>query len=347
MKTKHPLLLSALVPVVVLFLFEGLARVLLPEMQDSVVAYRNAYRYRGWPEYMGTPDKVDAATVVLITNCQGYGGEYSGARGYPLLLEKELCRRAVGGRPQWEVHNWSLDGASSIEYMIEAAYLSRYPPDVVLAVTGYGDYRNEHLHEGLSYCRSDIPRLISRPWLVRALPASFRRRHFRIEDLLTFVMSDKFALLRFREFMWSWLDRRLPGTHNVLYAPEFRHLPWSLPKKYLIDPIELPRRRESVFQVSYGHGSRRMLQEYVRQLSLIPARVIVVAQPASYAPGEDNQRRFLKDLEELSGEFGLDYWDLHDALPAEYFLTTAHFHRRNHIRMSEVLAERLEEYLGE
>jgi|GEM_PF-1291576 len=347
MKNRHPLLFPALALACSLILCEGLARRLLPEMQNSVEFYRNAYRYRGWPEYMGTPDRVDASTVALLTNCQGYGGEYSGVRGYPLLLEGELRRRAAGGSSDWEVLNWSLDGASSIEYMIEAAYLGRHPPDAVLAVTGYGDYRNEHYHEGLSYCRSDIPRLISRPWLVRALPGSFRRRHFRFEDVLTFVASDMFALLRFREFMWSWLDRRFPGVHNVFYAPEFRHLPWSLPKHPLIDPIELPRAKESALQVTYGAGSRQMLREYMRQLSLIPAKVVVVAEPAAYPPDEPNERRFLEDLKLFSREYGLTFWDLHDALPTEYFLTTAHLHRRNHVRMAEILAERLDNLLAD
>lgn len=348
MKTKNPVLVPALLLMGFLVLLESLARLWLPDVPDSIESPRLAYRYRGWPEYMGAPDEAgDAATVVLLTNCQGYGGEYSGSRGYPIRLESGLRERVAAGRGDWEVLNWAIDGATSIEYMIMASYLGRHAPDVVLAVTGYADYRNEHYREGLAYCRSDVPRFLSRPWVVRALPASFRRRHFRLEDWLAYVMSDTLAILRFREFMWSWLDRRFPGVHNVFYAPDFHYLPWSLPKRPLIKSVDLPGREDAPLQVSYGDDSREMLREYMQQLSQIPARVVVIAEPANYDSQNPNEQRFIEDLQRFTEQYHLPYWDLHDALPAEHFLTTAHFHRRNHIRMAGILADRISEMFEE
>jgi hypothetical protein len=90
-----------------------------------------------------------------------------------------------------------------------------------------------------------------------------------------------------------------------------------------------------------------MLKEYVQQLSRIPARVVVVAEPTTHGRGNPHQKCFLEDMRVFTQEYGLIYWDLHDALPTEYFLTTAHLHRRNHIRMANILADRLEKILGD
>ena len=346
MRTKRTFLSAGLLVLGILLLAELLARTNLPDVPDSRDAPRNPFRYRGWPEYMsGIRKSGEKPTVVLLTNCQAYGGEYPASKGYPAALEHNLSERSAGECADWDVLNWAIDGATSMEYMLMATHLRKHPPRIVLAVTGYGDYHNEHYREGISYCRSDIPRLLSRWSILRLLPQSFRRRHVKIEDWLSFALSDHLALLRFKEFTWSWLDRRLPGIHNVFYAPAFNHLPWALPKHPLIKPLRLKKRSDSAMEVTYGEESRQMLREYIQQLSGIPSRVIVVAEPTTISGSNPFVRSFLDDLESMTMEHGLVYWDLHDALPAENFLTSSHLHRKNHLRMADILADRMSSLL--
>lgn len=310
----------------------------LPEVPSCIDAPRHPYRYRGWPEYMrGAEKRGPGKTLVLLTNCQGYGGEYPASKGYAPRLERLL--RENDGR-EWQVLNWAVDGCTSIEYMFMAAYLQEQQPDVVLALTSYADYRDEHFREGFSYCRSDVPRLLARRSVRRNLPDSFLRRHARTEDFLKLTMSNTFALPRFKEFSWSWVDRRLPGCHNVFFAPNVYYLPWALPKQPLIRAIELPHGDTPPLVVSYGEGSRVMLREYVSQLAAVPARVVVAAQPIRDRGVAANEA-FLQDLHGMAAESGLVYWDLHDALPSDRFLTSGHLHFKNHRRLAELLAERL------
>ncbi len=43
----------------------------------------------------------------------------------------------------------------------------------------------------------------------------------------------------------------------------------------------------------------------------------------------------------LTAETGLPCWDLTEALPPEDFITSSHFRDRNHMRMAELLADRI------
>jgi hypothetical protein len=294
----------------------------------------------------GSAGTNSVSTVVLLTNCQGYGAEYNPARGYPSILQTLLCERRVGGQANWKVLNWSIDGATSIEYTLLSAYLRRHPPAVVLAVTGYADYREEHFREGIGYCRSDVPRVLSSTRVLRSLPPSFLMRHLRVEDLLGYWMSDHIALLRFKEYAWSWLDRRLPGIHNVFYAPKYHYLPWTQPKHPWIQPLRLKVSSDLSLQITYGPGSRKMVREYLDVLAAIPAKTVVVAEPAKLPDTDRFHPRFLDDLGNWTKEGGLTYWDLSSALSPDGFLTSGHLNRENHARFAALLADRMAEWLG-
>ena len=327
------------------------ARFALPEIPGSSEITRNPFRFRGWPEYVsGSRDDPSVGTVVLLTNSQGYAGELSHHKIYPARLEALLNQHKVGGRSRWEVLNWSSDGITSIELMLLVAHLQDRVSGIVLAVTGYADHAVEHSDAGLLYCRSDIPRLAARCRISRRLPRSYWRRHVKGEDLLTFFLRDKLALLRYREYAWSWLETRLPGIHETFYAPSVNYLPWTMRGKPRVKPLRKPANRSSDPSLTYGEESRQMLREYVMMMSRIPARVVVVSEPIRIRRSDTRRRwhdPFQDDLAALVAEHGVTFWDLSRALPAEGFATSSHFHPSNHELFADVLLERITAELGE
>lgn len=347
MKQSRSVILVLSIALAILAVCEGVARRELPKVPSAMVTVRNPFRYRAWPEYMGDPSgRPNRPTVLLLTNSQGYGAEYPSYIAYPGRLERLLRYRRVGGRSDWEVLNWAVDGVTSMEYTLMAAYAREHPPTMVLAVTSYPDYRDEHFNLPLSYCRSDIPRLISRWHILKSLPRSYIKRHVKIEDFLAYALLDHLALSRFREYFWSWLDRRFPGVLNVFYAPQFSYLPWALPKEAITEPIRLPRRALTRREVTYGDGSRVMLQEYIDMLSRIPSTVVFVAEPTTAGPDHRFQAPFLEDAARMTEQAGIPFWNLNNALPRDRFLSTGHLERKNHVRMSEILADRIADLVG-
>ena len=95
--------------------------------------------------------------------------------GYPAVLQTELNRVVGTDAPPWRVVNWSLDGATSIEYTLLAAYLRTIRPEVVIASVAFADFRAEHEQAGYRYCRSDVVRLATRPAVLCRLPSSSGR----------------------------------------------------------------------------------------------------------------------------------------------------------------------------
>ena len=344
---KKRFILSILISLVALGSYELLARALLPVVPNCTEAVRNPFRFRGWPEYISeSPVDQKTGVVVLITNCQGYGGEYPPQNTYPAFLERILSEKKVGGFERWQVLNWSVDGASPMEYTLMAAYLMRRPATVVLAVTGFADFRVENFHEGLLFCRSDTPRLISRAGVVGNLPFGFIARHTKLEDTLTVLMTDRFALPRFKEYMWSWLDRRFPGIHNVFYAPKVNYLPWAVKADPCVEPLQIQVPQDSAINILYGDESKIMIREYLGVLARVPAKEkIVVSEPRmdpAVMKDVGRQKHFQDDLQSATSEYGLTFWDLQNALPQEDFLTSNHLNHRSHRTFARMLADRIE-----
>ena len=307
-------------------------------------AHRNPFRYRCWPDYIGDPIATtnDLATLVIITNCQGYGGEYPEGYIYAAQLQPLLNEKNVGGYKNWKVYNWALDGGTSIEYMLLAAYLCSHPPTAVIAITTTADYRSGHYLEGLSYCRSDLPRLATRPEVFKHLPFSYIKRHFRSEDWLTYAMWDNCQIMRCRDLLWSALDRKFPGIFNLFYAPRVNYLPWMLPRCAKIYPMPFRTPAEGKIHIAYDFQSRAMLKEFIELLAKIPSQVVIAAEPVRLKAFESPQRRLIADIEELIPNTNLTFWDLHDALDDDHFFTSNHLHEKNHYQFAEVLATRLD-----
>ena len=330
--------------VLLLVLAEGAARLWGPAMPSCAADRRNAYRYRGWPEYVeGVRDLLASnRTAVVISNCQGYGAELPGKMGYPAVLQTELNRVAGTDGLPWRVVNWSLDGATSIEYTVLAAYLRTIRPEVVIASVAFADFRAEHARAGYRYCRSDVARLATRPAVLRPLPISFLRRHAKVEDSLAMWAFDRSALLRAAEYAWSWLDGHMPGCHYAMYAPAMNYRPWRIEgeRQWLpeIRPIGVPRDQD--LDLAYDDRSTTMVKELAAVLAAGNAPVVLVAQP--FRDSHSSMPRFLEDLAGAAAEQGIPFWDLHDVLPSGEFVTSNHLSRRGHRALAEELARRMD-----
>ncbi|MBP7830393.1 MAG: hypothetical protein KA248_10790 [Kiritimatiellae bacterium] len=347
MKRRWPWVI--LVAVLVLGLGEVLARRLLPAVPGGLEDNRNPYRFRGWPEYIRDVGRgPKGATVVLISNSQAYAGEYLGRQTYPARLEALLNERRVNGRSDWKVLNWSSDGMTSIEYVLLARYLQLNPPSLILAVTGFADYSLEHAHRGFLHCRTDLPRLAGRPAILGGLPLSFLKRHARIEDTLAFAVYDRVALYRLKEYLWSWLDVRLPGIHTMFYAPAVNYRPWQLKGTAWRPAMELPPPPAGDIQFTYAGESSRMLGEFLDGLKKIGVPVVIVAQPRR-ALLQDARAKwdaaFIEDLRAQAAAMTLPLWDMRDALPNDEFLTSSHLKPPNHQRFAEQLCDHLQAFV--
>ncbi len=332
---------------ILLFLAEGAARLWGPAMPSCAVDRRNAYRFRGWPEYVeGTRDLLESNhVVVVLSNCQGYGAELPGKSGYPAVLQNILTERAWLGETNWCVVNWSLDGATSIEYVILAAYLRTLKPDAVIASMAFADFRAEHFKESYRYSRSDVARFATRPGVLRNLPRSFLRRHVKVEDALSLWAFDHLALLRVAEYVWSWLDGHMPGCHYAMYAPAINYRPWRIAgeKQWLpeIRPIGVPRDQD--LDLAYDERSAKMVDELAAVLATGNAPVVLVAQP--FRDSHTSADRFAADLAKSATKQGLPFWNLQAAIPSDEFLTSNHMNRHGHRALAEELARRMDSWL--
>lgn len=342
---RSKLLVAVVLLASVLAAAELAARFALPSVPGAADVPRNPFRFRGWPEYTAArAPAADSATLVLLTNSQGYAGELSAGRTYPVLLESLLNEHRLGGFRRWHVLNWAADGMTSIEQTVLAARLQQRNPTLVLAVTGYADYAGEHAERGFLYCRSDVPRLASRCGVARRLPARYWRRHGHVEDIVTVWMHDRVALLRYREYFWSWLEARFPGVHEVLYAPSVNYLPWALKAKAVTRPLRKPANTPRDPVLSYGSRSGEMLADYLATLKGVSGRVIVVAQPIRLGSSDDRAQwhaAFQADVARLAAQNDLPLWDTADALPRDGFMTSSHFNSDNHKRFAQLLFEKL------
>ena len=332
----------------------GLAAFLLPPPASCVEQSRNPYRFRDWPRYVGAMDSPEnPARVVLISNSQGYGGEYPAQKVYPARLEALLNERKTGGVAHWEVLNFSLDGVTPMEYMALAARLREEKPTWLISISGCADYRSDNFDKGFSFCRTDLPQLLTTGSMARRLPLSFWRRHGRVEDVLTAWVTRRLPLLRFRDYAWSWLDTRFPGAQKAFYAPRTTYRFWQLRGEALTAPVgaSLQGNGEAQLDLTYDEKSAVLLGEFMAQLAEVPAEhKLVAAAPlrSTFADGREGPwvAAFRADLKRLAGEAGLPFWDLTEQLPPEDFITSNHLQDRNHKRMAALLEERIASEMG-
>ena len=327
----------------------GLARRAFPPPANCVESARNPYRFRDWPAYVdGLRTANGAACVVLISDSQAYGGEYPARNGYPARLEALLNERKPGGIDRWEVLNLSIDGVTSLEYLALGARLRDERPLWLISVSGSADYRAENYRKGFAFPRTDLTALPTEARIARRLPGAFWRRHGRVEDRLPGWVTRVFQLLGARECLWSWLEIRYPGAQKTFYAPRTTYRFWQLPGKARTPPTPdpIPDKTGGRLDLTYDARSTELLAEFLDQLAQIPAAHKLVATAplcSDFAGTPDGNwiAAFRRDLARLAAERGLPFEDLTGLLPADGFITSNHFHDRNHRRMAEWLADRI------
>lgn len=333
---------------ILLLLAEGAARLWGPAMPSCAEMRRNPYRYRGWPEYAEAARGLEASNrvAVVLSNCQGYGAELPDSAGYPAVLQRMLAAGDPEGERPWRVVNWSLDGATSIEYGVLAAFLRTLNPEAVIVPVAFADFRAEHFEEGWRYSRSDAARLATRPSVIRRLPGSFLRRHAKVEDSLALWVFDRVALLRAAEYGWSWLAGRLPGSHFALYAPAINYRPWRIeglrawaPR---IRPVGVPLDQD--LDLLYDGRSTAMVDELAAVLAELSCPVALAVQP--FRDRHAYADRFTADLEASAARHGVAFWDLQRIIPEDQYLTSNHLNHRGHRRMAREIAGRLPALIG-
>jgi len=318
---------------------------LFPVAANCVKDSRNPYRFRDWVEYVdGMESDGDAGTVILISDSQGYAGEYPAKKGYPARLEVLLNERKTGGIEHWEVLNLSIDGVTPMEYMVLAARLRTESPTWLISVSGCADYRAANFDMSLSFCRTDLPSFLTEWSLAQRLPWAFWKRHGRVEESLSSWVTRRFPLLRFRDFMWSWLDTRYPGAQKAFYAPRVTYRFWQLPGQARTKaiPSPFPKMDNASIDLTYDEQSTLMLNEFLSQLAQVPAQYRLIAANPLSSTMKDTPiwpwvEAFQRDLVRLTEELNLPYWDMTEVLPAEDFITSNHFHDRNQKRMAALL----------
>lgn len=328
------------------------ARRAMPVTPASEDVPRQKHRFRGWPAFTAWQDApTGTARIVWLSHSQAYAGEIPANRIYADKLERALTAQRAGGFDKVEVMNWSFDGVTSIEMTLMAARLQRAEPDLVVAAVGMANFTIDDLSRPLSQCRSDLPRLVSHPEIFRALPRTFLRRHVPIEDGLTVAAWDRVALLRFREFAWSWLDQQWGGLQRGLYAPAVNFHPWQL--------AHLPARgdfgrapwskRAGRVEARYDARSRVLLEEFLDLFQSIPARRhLVIATPHHLKPGNamaPSMEIFRRDLASLAAARGLPLVDDSDLYGAEGFFDGLHFNPDYHQYYCETLFARIKPLL--
>jgi len=327
---------------------------LFPVSATCVEDARNPYRFRDWIQYVdGMDSRADVGTVVLISDSQGYAGEYPARKGYPARLEVLLNERKTGGIDRWEVLNLSIDGVTPMEYMVLAARLREETPTWLISVSGAADFRAANFHKSMTLCRTDLPEFLVDWSMAHRLPWSFWKRHGRVEESLAAWVTRRFPLLRFRDFMWSWLDTRYPGSQKGFYAPRVTYRFWQLPGKARTKaiPSPFPQLNKVSIDLTYDENSTQMLREFLEQVAQIPATHCLVAANPLSSTFEATQmgpwiEAFRKDLACLTQELNLPFWDMTELLPPEDFITSNHFHDRNQKRMAILLEGRIAAEMG-
>ncbi len=111
-------------------------------------------------------------------------------------------------------------------------------------------------------------------------------------------------------------------------------------------PDPIPDKTGGRLDLTYDARSTELLAEFLDQFARVPAaHKLVATAPLSTdfagTPDGDWIAAFRRDLARLASERNLPFEDLTNRLPAEDFITSNHFHDRNHRRMAEWLAERI------
>ncbi len=319
---------------------------------------RNPITYRGWPEYLSSPDD-DRPLVVLISHSQGVGEEIEDSS---LIYAAEL-RDHLGDR-NIRFENWSAHGLIPIELdLLIMTAVARGADLLVLALVprNFGGPRNRDLTPV-----SDISLMAGDPRLWPMLPGSLTMGGFAFEDVLSSFLSLESSLHRSRIAVFDWISESVPlRWHKVLLGHErdghgprldaFAGVDASvfLPSRDVNDAARTDRNttRESGRMAEPSSGYEPFPPVYERlqaHLSGTETRWVWVWNPSEPSPIRGHppyHRRFIKEATLTIEKSGYRSHDLSAAMDADLFLNEYHFSEPGHAEFAGLLKRIIDDEL--
>jgi len=291
-------------------------------------ASRNPAFRRNWPAWIAAaePKRAGETLVVLLGNSQGFGREVAERDVYAARLGPLVAERS--GRPA-RVVNWAVPGGGALEYVIAAAAAHRLRPDVVLLVSGPGNFKRATWKEPASLGRtgSDLRFALADASIVERLPARFRDRFVHANDRVDAWLAGTIPLWRYRDLPRSWLLTAFP----LLAAFEKDRGQ----DRWYFDHGEAERRIEPWKPWPASPALRDVV---VDALAAHDGRAIVVRMPV-HSTLQGHHPAWLPRLARRATRLGVESVDLRHALPDDVFQTASHLDARGHARLAAMLAE--------
>ena len=330
----------ALVSWILLLLVSGtLLTALLERWHDTHPAtMRNHHYARGWLEHAGEarPRGTNENLVVLIGNSQGFGLEVSDAQSYARLLQDHLTRRWGNTR----VLNWCLPGATGQEFVILAARAQRLNPDVLLLVTGPGNFdaalgefdaREKQPKPWLS----DVYRLLGDPKVRRRLPRSFLSQYFSLSDFVDGGLSNTSKLWRHRHVPVSWFAQ----------FRTFQQFEPSMQREAILWPLRIPgyTPQEAISaptQEDIRAVSPTLLNHYLDVAGKVARHRYFVVMPLHSLRRRDVTES-VSAFRRLADHPNHQFLDISALVPDDSFITPTHVDAQGHISIAGTIAARL------
>jgi hypothetical protein len=306
------------------------------------VMMRNHHFARGWLDHAGRarPSGTNETLVILIGNSQGFGSEVSDTQTYAQLLQTHVTR-------QWgqtRVLNWSLPGATGQEFVILAAQAQRLNPDVLVLVTGPGNF-DASLGEFDTRRKkpapwwTDVYRLLGDPKVRDRLPRSFLSQYFSPADYLDIGLCRLSRLWSHRHVPVSWFarfrtfQRFEPSWQReaILYPARMTGFPLRAAKTA---PVE-----NDVHQVS-----RTLLNHYFEVADKVAGRRYFLVMPIH----SQRRREISESISELrrsADRANHEFMNFSAAVPDELFMDMTHLDKQGHATFARSIAARLPESL--
>ncbi len=322
-------------------------------------AIRNPLSYRGWPEYLDTPDQ-GRPLVVLISHSQGVGEEISDPSTiYAARLRAHLAARDIG------FENWSCHGLGLIELDLLTMRALKRGADLLLLVLATRHFRQPDTEEIAPL--SDISLTAGDPSQWPRLPGSLTMLRLDLDDVLERSVSLHSALARSRIALFDWAAESVPlRWHEVLlgherdgYGPrldrfaagggsllvparDVNDAERSTRQARRIGVVPEPRRRsnETQFPAIY-----RKLAAHLQGTDTRWAWVWCPIDPARPQGRRHSDPAFIAAAIREIEHSGHPSHDLSDALDSSSFTTQFHFTEEGHAELARLLKQIIDDEL--
>ena len=334
-------------PVTYVILFLILAELILPALlleplsEDSFYP-RNPYFRRNWDEYIRVTSKHHDPEyrILLISNSQGVGLEYSEDQIYTTLLQDYFNHAANGGQ-RIRLINWSIVGIQAPELIFLLARARELQPQLVLCILGPTAFKaRSYIYDGkptpITMFPSDVLETV---WFYRdLLPASYREHYIKNIYFVSGLFSRYWTLYRLRELPLAMLLQR--ARFLMPFVPPSQRFTW-LKKPAKLERLKKPKKKN--FAKMPPHPELlRMTREVSQDLH---AKKIFIMQPHGFVVTK-GEEIFANAIQDSLKAANWEFWDMTSAVPWNQFLKdAAHFTDQGHRIFADSLAIRLEPIL--